>query len=73
MNAENFIRYDAQTAAVVAQELINMAQECEQFYFGPDQGTPFTSGAAHRWGALQAAKALRKRAGVILSTTEDDR
>lgn len=49
-------------AAVQAEALHDAAEEIDSLYFGPDQYRPFSTGAKHRWGAMQVAKRLRARA-----------
>lgn len=52
-------------AACEAKALREAADEIDGFYFGPDQDMPFTTGARHKWGAMQAAERLRARAARI--------
>ena len=48
-----------------AAALREAAEELDALYFGPDQATPFTTGAKHKWGAIQSAKRIRERADRI--------
>lgn len=49
-------------AEVKAEALRDAAEEIDRLYFGPDQDRPFSTGARHKWGAMQAAESLRARA-----------
>ena len=51
------------------QALEAAADEVDSLYFGPDQHTPFTRGAALRWGAKQAVKRVRARAAKLRGAT----
>lgn len=55
----------AHEAAIRADEVRDAADEIDGLYFGPDQDMPFTTGARHKWGAMQAASRLRDRAARI--------
>lgn len=53
------------TQQAKAEALREAADEVDSLYFGPDQHTPFTRGAAYLWGAKQAAQRVRARADRI--------
>lgn len=55
----------ARDREVISRELLEAADEIDRLYFGPDQRTPFSTGAKHKWGATQAAARLRARAERI--------
>lgn len=49
-------------ATVQAEALHDAAEEIDRLDFGPDQDKPFSTGARHKWGAMQAAERVRARA-----------
>lgn len=56
---------EAHDRKIAAKALREAAEDLDTVYFGPDQDTPFSTGAKYKWGAAQSAKRLRERADRI--------
>ena len=56
-----YVEQGESRATVQAEALRDAAEEIDRLYFGPDQDRPFSTGARHKWGAMQAAERLRAR------------
>lgn len=68
---EDIAAHDARIASEATERALReAADDLEGVYFGPDQYTPFSTGAKHKWGAIQSAKRLRERADRIRAERE---
>lgn len=63
--------HDARIASEAGERALrDAAEDLDGVYFGPDQDTPFSTGAKHKWGAIQSAKRLRERADRLRDERE---